>query len=152
MKKLLIILLFATIAGQSQTYWADSLAKFQKQESKKTYGWFDSLSSTKQQQRITNWYSLQIKVAIEARQRNINDSITGVNQQNTIKQAYIQHLQSIGYQINEGVNRNQPTQADWRKAYNHPEWFGSRWSMFADSCYLHLKLSDFLDLCRIYRY
>ena len=150
MKKIiLIILFFASIAGYSQTYWQDSLAKYEKKESKKTYGWFDSLTSTKQQKQITDHYSLEVKVRIEQRLNRISDSTTGANQDTMTKQAYILHLQTAH---SFGCNKNNLL-PDWEKIYNdNPAWFGQKSKAWIDETYANATLNDFLSFARQYGY
>lgn len=139
------ILLFLTITGFSQN-WADSLAKFERKDSKKSYGWFDSLSVTKQTDHLREWYSLKIKSSIESRLTNISDSTANVITQANQRQAYIQHLIQVhGFACNN-------SKADWRLAYNHPEWFGTNWQSKADQAWATSTLNDFLNFCKQYNY
>ena len=61
-------------------------------------------------------------------------------------QNYIVHLKSLGYGC-----ANPPSQADWERAYNHPEWFGARWKQKADER-AGESLGNFLNFCRQYNY
>ena len=151
MKKLIVIFLFASLGCQAQN-WADSLAKFERKDSKKTYGWFDSLTNTNQTQHLQEWYSLKIKVSIQTRLLKLADNTVQSNGELTNRQAYILHLQGLTFACEN-------SRADWRKAYNHPEWFVSTWQSKADLAWTASKienggngLTDFLNFCRQYDY
>ena len=144
--QLTILLILISLSGIGQN-WADSLAKFERKDSKKTYGWFDSLSVTKQTDHLREWYSLKIKSSIQSRLTNISDSTANVITQANQRQAYIQHLIQVhGFACNN-------SKADWRKAFNQPEVFGDNWQFKADEAWgLSTGLNDFLNFCRQYNY
>jgi hypothetical protein len=145
-KKLLILLFLASLSCYSQTPWQDSLSRWEKKESKKTYGWYDSLTEANKLQRLKDYYGLQIKARREAYLSRITDSVGVVNIQAGTRTSYINHLKSIGYVCDN-------SKADWRKAYNKPEWFGSNWQNKADEAWAgSTGLNDFLNFCKQYNY
>lgn len=137
--------------GVSQN-WADSLTKFERKDSRKSYGWFDSLTIANQTKHILEWYSLKIKTSIDERVAQLADSTNYSNNQIMQRQAYIRHLQSKGY---AGDNRK----TDWRKAYNKPEIFGANHQSKADQAWEASRvinggkgLDDFIIFCQQYNY
>jgi len=146
MKKILIFICLLPFVGFSQTNWVDSLAKFEKKDSKKSYGWFDSLTAANQTQHIREWFSLKIKASIEARLNNVRDSNANITNNNNARQAYILHLQGLGFTCDN-------SKADWIKACNHPEWFGANWKNIGIAAWQNnTGLNDFLNFCRQYNY
>jgi hypothetical protein len=144
MKIIITIGLFLVITIGHAQNWADSLAKFERKDSKRTYGWFDSLTAAKQVTHVQEWFSLKVKASIEARLVSLSDSTTNAANQNNYRLAYIAHLKTLGY-----VCDNSKT--DWRKAYNHPEIWGENWRNKADIAWAaSTGLNDFLNFCRQY--
>lgn len=145
MKKLIFIFLLFPLFGNCQTQWGDSLQKWERLEARRSYGWFDSLTAAQKAIYINRWYSLKLKAAHEARLNAINDSSANETTQINARLAYINHLKSLGYKCDNSL-------ADWKKAYNHPEWFGKFWEQKAIFVQGISTLNDFLSFCRQYGY
>lgn len=140
--KLTLLLLFVTITAFSQT----AQQKFDDfKERLKTYKLSD-LPADQQQDTITKWYQLESASIFEQAQseqaQKVSDSIARV----TARANYILHLKSVGFACDN-------SKADWRKAYQKPEWFGARWQTNADASWANSTgLDDFLNFCKQYNY
>ena len=147
MKKLLLIaLLFSTLA-QAQTY-QDSLTIWNKTESLKSYGWFDSLSNDAKASYNNAFTSLRIKAAHEQYLNGIKDSLAAVQQSIIDANNYIIHLQSLGYKCDGSLD-------DWYIAYNHKEVFGQNWDDLATEQYNTNKddeLGALINFCKNHSY
>jgi hypothetical protein len=148
MRTRLLILLFFPLFGFGQTQWADSLQKLEKRDARKDYDWFKNLSDIKKTEYINTYFTVKQNAAHEARLREVTDSTANVVNTESSKQVYIAHLRTLGFSLTDNV----PSKADWRRAYNHPEWFGKNWEAKAIDAKQTGTLKDFLQFCRQYGY
>lgn len=140
--RLIILFLLGALMGSAQTAQQklDALkARMQ------TYKLAD-LPEEQQQDTITKWYQLEAAAIYETAQAEKAARISDSTAQAQAVKAYITHLKALGYKCDN-------SQADWRKAWKRPEWFGAAWQAKADAAWRASSgVKDFIAFCKQYGY
>jgi hypothetical protein len=84
----------------------------------------------------------------EAYENQQEQALINEAEQAKAKQDYINHLREHGFEL----PKDMPTESDWKRAYNKPEYFGKYHEATATAKSVKGTLDDFIQFCRQYGY